>query len=229
MALSESSFRISIVVPVLNEEDELAASLESARDPQVAEIIVVDGGSHDQSREIAGRAADQILDSPPGRARQMNAGAAVASGDALLFLHGDTRLPAGFGEAVVSALRCGAVGGRFDVTLRGAHKFLPVVAFLINLRSRWTGISTGDQALFVRRDVFRSLGGFPEIPLMEDVALAAKLKRCGRVVALRDRVSTSARRWEEHGVARTILLMWRLRAAYALGVSPERLAKAYRR
>lgn len=221
--------QISIIVPVLNEERELAATLGAAQDPRVSEVLVVDGGSSDASREIAGGLAARVLESPPGRARQMNAGAAAALGDVLLFLHGDTRLPRGFGEAVAAAVEAGAIAGRFDVRLRGAHPFLPVVAALINLRSRWSGVSTGDQALFVRREVFEALGGFPEIPLMEDVAMTQRLKRRGGVAALRAKVETSGRRWEAHGVARTIVLMWLLRGAYALGVSPERLARWYRR
>jgi rSAM/selenodomain-associated transferase 2 len=219
---------LSIVVPVLNEEAELGETLRRTRDPSVRERIVVDGGSTDGTRAIAASRADAVLDSPRGRARQMNVGAAAATGDVLLFLHGDTWLPEGFGAAVVEAVHGGAVGGRFDVTLRGPHAFLPVVAALINLRSRLSGISTGDQALFVRRDVFDALGGFPEIPLMEDVAFSRSLKRAGKIAALRERVGTSGRRWEERGVARTIVLMWGLRFAYALGVPPDRLARRYR-
>jgi rSAM/selenodomain-associated transferase 2 len=219
---------VSIVVPVLNEEAELEETLGRTRDPRVCERIVVDGGSTDGTRALATSRVERVLDSPRGRARQMNAGAAVATGDVLLFLHGDTWLPEGFGEAIAAALRDGAVGGRFDVALRGRHPFLPVVARLINVRSRLSGISTGDQAMFVRRDVFAEMGGFPEIPLMEDVAFSRALKRRGRVAALRERVATSGRRWEERGVARTIVLMWRLRLAYALGASPELLAQRYK-
>lgn len=219
---------ISIVVPVLNEAEEIAETLRRTRDPLVRERIVVDGGSTDATRGIAARHAEHVLDGPRGRARQMNAGAAAATGDAILFLHGDTWLPEGFGVAVEAALRGGAVGGRFDVILRGRHPFLPVVASLMNLRSRVSGISTGDQALFVRRDRFEAMGGFPVIPLMEDVAFTRALKRAGKVAALRERVETSGRRWEERGVARTIVLMWYLRLAYALGASPENLARRYR-
>lgn len=220
---------ISIIVPALNEAGQIAEVLRSAREPGVHEILVVDGGSSDDTVPHATAVADRVLRCPRGRALQMNTGAAAATGGVLLFLHADTRLPSGFATAVRGAIEGGAVGGRFDVVLGGTHRFLPVVARLMNARSRLTGISTGDQAIFVRRDVFVQLGGFARIPLMEDVELTRRLRRVGRLAALRLRVTTSARRWEENGVARTILLMWFLRFAYACGVSPDRLARAYRR
>ena len=221
---------ISVVIPALNEADEIEATLRAARSPLVAEIIVVDGGSEDGTVERARDLADAVIEGGRGRAAQMNEGAAHAraSTNVLLFVHADTWLPAGFAEAIEASIRVGAVGGRFDARLRGSHPLLPVVAKMMNLRSRLTGISTGDQAIFVRRDVFAALGGFPSIPLMEDVAFTSRLKRYGRIAALRARVSTSARRWEEFGVVRTILLMWRLRLAYALGADPEKLARSYR-
>ena len=221
--------RISVVVPALNERDGIVDALRSARQPGVCEIVVVDGGSRDDTRRRAETEADRVLSSIRGRASQMNVGAAGTTGDVLLFLHADTRLPAGFASAVQRAIGAGAVGGRFDVVLDGSHWFLPVVARLMNVRSRVTGISTGDQAIFVRRDVFERIGGFAPLPLMEDVELTSRLRRQGHVAALHERVTTSARRWEENGVARTILLMWTLRLAYACGVSPERLARVYRR
>lgn len=220
---------ISVVVPALDEASSIVAVLRTARAPGVREIVVVDGGSRDETIARAATVADLVLRAPRGRAAQMNAGAAVAHGDVLLFLHADTRLPAGFADAVRGAIRSGAIAGRFDVRLDGDHPFLPVVAALMNLRSRWTGIATGDQAMFVRRDVFRAVGGFSAVPLMEDIDLSRRLRRAGRLAALRLRVSTSARRWETSGVARTIVLMWGLRFAYACGVSPERLARWYRR
>lgn len=220
---------ISIVVPALDEAERIVEVLRSVREPGVREVIVVDGGSADETAARAATVADRVLRSARGRAVQMNAGADAASGDVLLFLHADTRLPAGFAAAVQQAVERGAIGGRFDVVLEGEHPFLPVVAFLMNARSRLTRISTGDQAIFVRRDVFAKLGGFAPIPLMEDVELTGRLRRLGPLAALRLRVRTSARRWEINGVARTIVLMWRLRLAYACGVPPERLARAYRR
>jgi rSAM/selenodomain-associated transferase 2 len=219
---------ISVVVPALDEGAGIEQALRSARARQVIEVLVVDGGSADDTAARARLLADRVLVAPRGRALQMNAGAAVARGDVVLFLHADTHLPVGFADAVERALDRGAIAGRFDVELRGTHPLLPIIARLMNERSRWTGIATGDQAIFVRRDVFARLGGFAAIPLMEDVELSARLRRSGRVAALRERVSTSARRWEEHGVLRTIVLMWWLRLAYALGASPERLARAYR-
>jgi rSAM/selenodomain-associated transferase 2 len=220
---------ISVIVPALNEGDEIEATLASARDTGVCEVVVVDGGSCDGTVARATPLADRVISSAPGRALQMNTGAGQARGDVLLFLHADTRLPAGFARAVLEALQGGAVGGRFDVELRGSHPLLPVIAWAISLRSRVSRIATGDQAIFVRRDVFSNIGGFPALPLMEDVAFSIALRRMGEVACLRSRVSTSARRWEQHGLARTVLLMWWLRFAYACGVSPFRLARSYAR
>ncbi len=218
---------MSVVVPVLDEEAEIAATLATTRDPHVIEVLVVDGGSRDATVAAARRFADRVIPSAPGRAVQMNRAAGEARGEVLLFLHGDTRLPPAFGEAICGALAAGAVGGRFDVTLRGEHPLLPVIAAGINLRSRLSGIATGDQAIFVRRDVFDALGGYPAIPLMEDVWLTARLRRTGGFVALHEHASTSARRWETRGVLRTVLLMWWLRFAYAMGASPAWLARQY--
>lgn len=187
------------------------------------EVIVVDGGSEDGTAELAAPLCDRLVRSARGRALQMNAGAGVAQGNALLFLHADTQLPPQADEAVLLALERSS-WGRFDVRIAGRHPLLPVVAWAMNLRSRISGIATGDQAIFVRRDAF---AGFPEIPLMEDIAFSAAMKRRGRPACLREQVSTSARRWERHGVVRTILLMWRLRLLYALGVRPQRLAREY--
>lgn len=219
--------RISVVVPVLDERRELERTIRLARAPLVEEVVVVDGGSRDGSAELAARLADRVLRRPPGRARQMNAGAEVARGDVLLFLHADTHLPAGWDRAVAAAIDSGAIGGRFDVEIRGGHPLLPMIAHSMNLRSRLTGVSTGDQAIFASRRVFEALGGFPEVPLMEDVAFSAALRRAGRVACLRERVATSGRRWERDGVVRTVALMWALRLAYALGVPPARLARWY--
>jgi len=184
---------------------------------------VADGGSEDRTREIAGPLADRVIAAPRGRARQMNAGAAAAGAAALLFLHADTRLPADADHLVIDSLKRNS-WGRFDVHIESAHPFLPVVAFAMNLRSRLTGIATGDQAMFVRRDAF---AGFPDIPLMEDIAFCKAMKRRSRPACLRARVTTSGRRWERDGVLRTVLLMWRLRFAYFLGASPDELARRY--
>jgi rSAM/selenodomain-associated transferase 2 len=219
--------RLTIVVPVLDEAAILEASLRSLAPLRARghEVIVVDGGSGDGSAALAAPLADRVLHAPRGRAVQMNAGAHAASGDVLLFLHADTRLPAHADEQIISSLGEHR-WGRFDVEIEGRHPALRVVAAAMNLRSRLTGIATGDQAIFVRREDFP---GFPEIALMEDVALSRRLRRLGRPACLRLRVRTSGRRWESRGVLRTVLLMWRLRLLYALGVAPERLARQYRR
>lgn len=192
------------------------------------EVIVVDGGSRDATARVARQHADAVLSAPRGRAVQMNAGAAAAGGDVLLFLHADTRLPPGFDSAVLAALADPAVvGGRFDLRLVPGTPLLRLVGGLINLRSRLSRIATGDQALFVRRSVFEALGGFAAIPLMEDVAFTQALKRRGRIACLREQVETSSRRWLRDGPLRTILLMWWLRLLYACGVAPERLRRRY--
>jgi rSAM/selenodomain-associated transferase 2 len=221
---------LSIVMPVLDEAAAIAAALDdlAALRCQGAEIIVVDGGSRDATRSLAAPRADRVVDAPRGRASQMNAGALAARAPTLLFLHADTRLPRGALDAIVSGLgRGGHDWGRFDVEICGRGTMLPVIAWAMNARSRLTGIATGDQAIFVRRDVFEQGGGFPAIPLMEDVALSKRLKRRSPPLCLRERVVTSGRRWERRGTFRTIMLMWRLRLAYALGADPCRLARRY--
>jgi rSAM/selenodomain-associated transferase 2 len=221
---------LSIVVPALNESANLARNLPRlvTREPD-AEVVVVDGGSEDDSRETVARVPSvRWLVSDRGRARQMNAGARATRGDVLLFLHADTVLPEGAAAAIREALVDSAVvGGRFDVRLDSPRLLLAVVGRLMNQRSRLTGISTGDQAIFVRRTIFEAVGGFADIPLMEDLDFTRRLKRRGRIAALRLRVTTSARKWEREGVVRTILLMWTLRLLYALGVSPARLHRWY--
>lgn len=224
--------RLSVVIPALNEAAGIAATLEPLQPlrAQGHEVLVVDGGSADGTAELARSLCDVLLTAPRGRAAQMNAGAAAARGDVLWFLHADTRADAAALTALSAALADPAcIWGRFDVRLSGAHPLLRVVETLMNLRSRITGIATGDQGLFVRRAVFDRVGGFPDIPLMEDIALSRVLKRQVAPVCLRERLTTSSRRWERHGVLRTILLMWRLRFDYWRGVPPEHLAAHYRR
>jgi len=222
--------RLSIVIPVLDEGDTIAAALDALADLRAlgVEVIVVDGGSSDATVQRARLRTDRVLKAPRGRALQMNAGAEKATGDVLLFLHADTRLPAAAELVVLGGLeRSGRAWGRFDVTIAGRHPLLAVVSRLMNLRSRATGIATGDQAIFVKRDAFVAAGGFPAIPLMEDIALCKRLKRVGPPLCLRERVVTSGRRWERHGVLRTIVLMWRLRLSYFLGADPALLARRY--
>ena len=219
---------LSIIMPVLDEAAGIEAALQALAPLRArgAEVIVADGGSRDDTPELARPLADHVINAPRGRAAQMNAGAAGARGDVLLFLHADTRLP----DHADRLARDGLVNshrawGRFDVRFDGGG--LALVAFMMNLRSRTTGIATGDQAMFVTRAAFEAAGGFPPIALMEDVGLSARLKRIGKPLCLHARVTTSARRWRRHGVLRTILLMWKLRLAYFFGADPMRLAKAY--
>jgi rSAM/selenodomain-associated transferase 2 len=221
--------KLSIVMPVLNEAADIAAALWAlapyrARD---AEVIVVDGGSSDGTAELARPFADCVIAGPRGRGAQMNAGAAAARGDVLLFLHADTRLPENADRLVLDSLQSlGRGWGRFDVRLDGGG-LLALIALMMNLRSRLSGIATGDQAMFTTRAAFEAAGGFPPIALMEDVVLSARLKRIGRPLCLTARVTTSPRRWQRHGVWRTVLLMWKLRLAFYFGADPVRLAQAY--
>jgi rSAM/selenodomain-associated transferase 2 len=225
-----SRLRLSIVMPVLNEAEGLAATLDALAPLRAAghQLIVVDGGSHDDTVALSRERADPVIDGPRGRARQMNAGAAVALGEVLLFLHADTRLPHAADERIAAAVSRGAVWGRFDVRIEGRSRWLPLVASMMNLRSRLSGIATGDQAMFVRRDVFQRLGGFADQPLMEDIELSRRLRAIARPACLRARVATSGRRWDSRGAWPTIVLMWRLRWRYWRGAAPEDLAKAYR-
>ncbi len=217
--------RLTLVVPALNEAAGIEACLAALAPLRARghEVIVVDGGSADATARLAAPLADQVLGAPRGRAAQMNAGAAAASGDALVFLHADTRLPPEADRLVLDALAT-HVWGRFDVAIDSDDPRLAVIAFFINRRSRLSGIATGDQAIFVRRDAF---AGFPPIGLMEDVAFSRSMKRVGPPACLAARVLTSARRWERHGIARTVLLMWRLRYEYWRGADPDELARRY--
>ena len=219
---------ISVIVPVLNEEKVIAATLLALLTLAPYEIIIVDGGSADRTGELAAKFPVKVISSERGRGRQMNRGAGEARGDVLLFLHADTRLPASALNDIKAALsEPRYLGGRFDVELEGEHWMLKIVGTLINYRSRVTQVGTGDQALFVRREVFARMGGFLDIPLMEDIAFCRALKRKGAVACLRSRVITSARRWESDGVWRTIFKMWSLKACYLAGVSPARLKRFY--
>jgi rSAM/selenodomain-associated transferase 2 len=221
---------ISIIVPALNEADGITAAL-GALTPLRArghEVIVVDGDSSDGTAALARAAADRVVPAPRGRANQMNAGAALARGEVLLFLHADTRLPEGADARILQGLAAsGRSWGRFDVRIEGENRLLPVIAFLMNLRSRATGIATGDQAIFVRRDAFERAGRFPSLELMEDIALSRSLKRVSRPLCLADKAVTSGRRWERHGVLRTVLLMGWLRLAFFFGAAPAKLARLY--
>jgi rSAM/selenodomain-associated transferase 2 len=223
--------KLSVIVPALNEESALPATLAALQPLRRRghEVIVVDGGSWDATRERARAGADRVLEALRGRARQMNAGAQAAGGDVLLFLHADTLLPPDADDCIARALERERTWGRFDVRIDGGSPMLPLVARLMNARSRATGIATGDQAIFVRREAFERAGGFPDIELMEDIALSRALKALSRPACLRERVTTSGRRWERRGVARTVLLMWWLRLRFFLGAEPAELARSYER
>lgn len=221
---------VSIIMPVLNEAATLARRASALRAlREHVELVLVDGGSDDGSLALAAECAHQTASTGAGRATQMNAGAALASGDYLLFLHADTRLPADFVRFVAELDRLRPGWGFFPVTLAPGLRGLALVQCLMNWRSRLTRVATGDQALFVRRDLFEALGGFPAIPLMEDVALSKQLRRRARPWIWPTPVETSSRRWQQHGVVRTVLLMWQLRLLYFLGVSPHHLHRRYYR
>jgi rSAM/selenodomain-associated transferase 2 len=221
---------LSIIMPVLDEAPLIVEALQALTPfrQRGAEVIVVDGGSRDDTMALARPHADQIISAPRGRGAQMNAGADIARSDVLLFLHADTRLPDGADALVIEGLNTsGRLWGRFDVRITGRSPVLAMVAAAMNWRSRLTGIATGDQAMFVTRAAFQAVGGFPDIPLMEDVALSHALKRVSRPLCLHARAITSGRRWEQRGIWRTILLMWRLRLVYFLGGEPAILARRY--
>lgn len=227
--------KIALIIPVYNEEETLPRLLSAVVSMRFEEIIVVDGGSQDRTVEAvrpfqAQGPPDwvQLVTSERGRAVQMNAGAARSTAEILVFLHADTELPPDARQLVLEAMSdSSCVGGRFDVRFPNDHGWAWVISRMMNLRSRWTGICTGDQAIFVRRCLFEHLGGFSEIPLMEDIEFTARLKKIGPVVALRETVTTSFRRWERDGPLRTILRMWTLRLLYWLGWDPKTLQKFY--
>lgn len=221
--------KLSIIVPVLNEAETLARFLGYLQQLRAMghEVIVVDGGSHDDSPSIALSLCDLLVNADSGRARQMNAGAAQAAGDYLLFLHADTRLPEPFNDWFHLISSSDAQWGRFNLALTGQQWQFRVIENCINWRSRLTKIATGDQALFVRRQQFLLIGGFANIALMEDIELCRRLKRKSAPLCLTMPVITSSRRWEERGILRTIGLMWSLRCRYFFGADPAQLVKRY--
>lgn len=220
---------LSVIVPMFNEEQTIVRTLRALRaGAPGAELIVVDGGSRDRSREIATGNCDRLIESARGRARQLNAGAAIARGSILAFVHADTVVPVDFAVQIKRALAQPTIGGgRFDVVLDNSALPYRLIGALISIRSRLSRTGTGDQAIFVRREIFRRLGGFPEIAICEDLEFTRRLKRAGKVACLRSRVITSARRWEQAGVLRTSLRMWTIRLLFLAGIRPEHLSRWY--
>lgn len=222
--------RLSVIIPVLNEAGLIPDCIPSWKDLERhgAEVLLVDGGSGDHTVALLTQAGLPVITAPRGRGLQLRRGAEQPSGEILLFLHVDTRLPDGALDLLRQTIQGDRCWGRFDVRIDSPKRLLAVVSFAMNLRSRLTGIATGDQAMVMTRWAYEQTGGFAEQPLMEDIDLSARLKRLAPPVCLRPPVSTSARRWESHGVVSTILLMWALRLAYWLGVPPTALARFYR-
>ena len=221
--------KFSIIIPAINEAATIQSCLLALQALRTsAEIIVVDGGSRDNTIELATAYADKVLQSGQGRARQMNYGAKHATGDILIFLHADTELPEQALSLIERGLGTQKVWGRFDIELRGESVMFKIIAFMMNWRSRLTGIATGDQVLFVGKSAYNVVGGYPEISLMEDIALSSGLKKISPPVCLTAKVKSSARRWQQYGIFKTILLMWSLRLRYWLGQDPQYLAELYR-
>jgi rSAM/selenodomain-associated transferase 2 len=221
---------LSIVIPVLNEGEALTTTLDALSSLRAlgVEVIVVDGGSRDATIQRARLRANRVITAPRGRASQMNAGAATASWDVVLFLSPGTRLPEAAEHIVINGLkRSGRAWGHFDVKVEGPTPRQRLANWVKNFRSRMTGTATGDQAIFVTRAAFAAAGAYPYLPLMEDIVLSRRLKGHGAPICLHHHVLTSGRRWRKHGVLRTILLMWRLRLAFFLGADPEALAQRY--
>ncbi len=223
--------KLSIIIPVFNEAENIANTLKQLQvyRQQGHEVIVIDGGSRDNTVDCVQDMADQLLISKPGRAMQMNIGADQAQGEVLVFLHADTQLPDSADTLIIKSMEQGTQWGRFNVRLSGSHILFRLIENMMNWRSCFTGIATGDQVIFVQRMLFEQVGAYPEIKLMEDIALSKKLKLLSKSICIKQRVITSSRKWEKKGIVRTVLLMWRLRLLYFLGVSANKLHAQYYR
>jgi rSAM/selenodomain-associated transferase 2 len=221
--------KISIIIPTLNEAEFISVCLTALQllRERGHEVIVVDAASNDATVSLCENRVDLVLSTARGRARQLNLGAQKASGDLLLFLHVDSLLPANAGEVLEGIMDSKPIWGRFDIRLSGSKLLFRVIEYFMNMRSRLTGIATGDQAMFVSRQLFELVGGFPQIELMEDISISSKLKKICQPICLKEKVQASSRRWEQNGILKTVLKMWSLRLRYAIGVSPERLARDY--
>src|SRR5271170_6218539 len=219
---------ISVIIPTLNEEVNLPVTLRQLADHPDVELIVVDGGSTDRTVEIAQQYTPYVFRTPPGRAQQMNTGARHATGDILLFLHADTfLLPGALDEIQRRIIGDGAVGGAFDLHIDSRRRLCKVVARVASRRSRWLGLPHGNQGIFVWRQVFEALGGFPEIPIMEDLSFARRLRRAGRLTFIRSGLVTSGRRWNANGVVRTTLVKWWVTLLFLLRVPPRQIRHIY--
>jgi rSAM/selenodomain-associated transferase 2 len=221
--------KLSIIVPVLNEAAAIQDTLKSLQDLRQSghEVIVVDGGSEDDTVQLAGKLADSVVRSKAGRGRQMNQGVRSAQGDTYLFLHADTLLPPDVDKILATLPKESEFWGRFDVRLSGKNWYCRVIEWLINKRSRISRIATGDQAIFVSKNLFHDVNGYPEIALMEDIAISKLLNKLCKPYCLRHKVVSSSRRWEEKGIVRTILKMWKLRFMYTFGADPDELSRDY--
>lgn len=225
--------RVSIIIPCLNESEQVVKTLNALQPLRARghEVILVDGGSEDDTPSIAKPLVDQVCHSEPGRARQMNLGARAASGDAFCFLHADTLAPDNIDNLIIESLGQSRkkMWGRFDVRLSSTAWPFRIIEWFMNKRSCLTAVATGDQGIFICRNIFNRLGGFADIPLMEDIELSKRLRKVSRPVCIPQRLVTSSRRWEQQGILRTVLLMWSLRLRYFLGSSTASLARAYSR
>jgi rSAM/selenodomain-associated transferase 2 len=223
---------ISVIIPALNEADTMTKTLTALQPMRERgqQVILVDGGSRDNTIALAGPLVDRVLCSSAGRAVQMNAGAVAASGDLLWFVHADTRMATDTDVLLQNAVNDSTQEwGRFDIRLSGDAAALRIIGQMMNWRSRLSGIASGDQGIFVRRETFERIAGFADIPLMEDIEICKRLKMsAGRPLCLSHKLTTSSRRWESRGISSTVILMWRLRLAYWLGANPESLARQYR-
>lgn len=220
---------ISVIIPALNEACHIVATLASLRPGQWIDIIVVDGGSRDDTAALARAHGATVLTSPPGRARQQNLGAAAASGNILFFLHADTLAPPDYASLIRQTLRTpGVAAGAFSLDIAAPQPSLKLISTLANYRSRWLQLPYGDQGLFLSTSLFHAVGGFPDLPIMEDVVLVHRLRRCGRIVTLPQTVRTSARRWQQLGALRTTAINQLMLLGYCWGVAPSTLARLYR-